>query len=226
LRLVVVDSLDPTGPSRADRQPLADSRLACWLSRLARDTHKPVLALYHTPYRRVDRAIDRRPLAGPLRMSHLRVSHLRASAAVILSLDAPDPARPHLKRLAVVKSSLAAPPPPLGLYLTSPGGAVCGDTDAAGAQIRFCDPPHPPQAASLLDQAIELLRDLLARGPLPATLVQQQLARSGISQRTTRRAKLQLGVRSARQDGRWHWILPAAPTDRPALKAPPPQSTR
>ena len=216
VRLIVVDALNPAGLDRTDRQRLAGARLARWLSHLARDTHKPVLALHHTRARPSDRHVDRRHLAGPLPASHLRVS-----AAVILSLDAPDPARPRLKRLSVLKSSLAAPPPPLGCYAASAGGATCGDADAAGAQLRFCDPPHLPQAATMLDQAACLLRDLLAQGPLPATLVNQELAQSGISKRTAARAKAHLGIRSRLQDHIWYWHL-SSPSEPALISRPQP----
>jgi hypothetical protein len=58
-----------------------------------------------------------------------------------------------------------------------------------------------------LDCAVERLHDLLAQGPLPVALVQQQLAQDGISKRTAQRAKLRLGVHAARQQGRWIWRL-------------------
>ena len=104
-------------------------------------------------------------------------------ARIVLALDAPDPTRPQLKRLSVVKSDLAALPPPLGCYVAVSDGAANSGTDAddaaasagralSGPRLCFCDPPQSPQGATLLACAVERLRDFLAQGPLPVVLVQ------------------------------------------------------
>ena len=212
VRFVVVDSL--SGASHGAENAGQAMDLVQWLAELARDTHKPVLLLHHLR----KRSLRAHAGAGPhtVRLDDLRGhSGIVQPARIVLALDAPDPARPHLKRLSVVKSSLAAFPPPLGFC------ASAGDASTGGApRLRFCAPPQLPRPSTLFACAVERLRDLLAQGPLPVALVRQELVRSGLSRTTVHRARTHLGISTARQDGCWVWRLPPDDAEPPLLDKP------
>ena len=69
---------------------------------------------------------------------------------------------------------------------------------------------------SILQEACEFLRSLLAAGPVASTLVRQQADRAGLSWRTVQRAKGLLEVTSSMTwvggDHLWNWWLPGTPT--------------
>jgi len=104
-------------------------------------------------------------------------------------------------RVESIKSSFCAPPPPLGFTVTDAG-------------LVFCDPPEPVREESQLDKAADLLLVLLDDGPKLSVDLQDEADGAGISWRTMKRAKTQLGIVAKREkdpDGhvRWYWALPA-----------------
>jgi hypothetical protein len=62
------------------------------------------------------------------------------------------------------------------------------------------------------DEAKKFLADMLAKGPVPKTEVEEAAEANGISERTLRRAKADLQVVAdkdrTKQDGKWFWKLP------------------
>ena len=66
---------------------------------------------------------------------------------------------------------------------------------------------------SALKEAMEILREVLGEGPADGKRVQREASEAGITDRTLRRAKTALGVKSKREGGlgpagRWVWSLP------------------
>ena len=57
-------------------------------------------------------------------------------------------------------------------------------------------------------QAAELLRIMLADGPMKASEVQTFFKRENISEKTILLTKKALGIQSSRKDGAWYWQLP------------------
>jgi hypothetical protein len=88
------------------------------------------------------------------------------------------------------------------------------------AQHHGYDPAQARRKAerSILQEACEFLRSLLAAGPVASTLVRQQADRAGLSWRTVQRAKGLLEVTSSMTwvggDHLWNWWLPGTPTVR------------
>jgi hypothetical protein len=64
-----------------------------------------------------------------------------------------------------------------------------------------------------LDTAMTFLREELKNGSLPSTQVIADANARGISERTLKRAKQSLGVKSIQVKGGWLWALPSAAFD-------------
>jgi hypothetical protein len=66
---------------------------------------------------------------------------------------------------------------------------------------------------SALDEAVDVLRQILGAGSVLADEARDQARKAGVSDRTLDRAKARLGVRAEREgfgkDGTWHWALGA-----------------
>ena len=70
-----------------------------------------------------------------------------------------------------------------------------------------------PAKTSKGDRAAEFLEELLADGPHRAQEVFALADDAGISGRTLKRAKRELGVQSAKRDDGWWWSLPGEETE-------------
>jgi hypothetical protein len=133
-------------------------------------------------------------------------------------LVAKDPEDEDLRILSMSKSNLAAPAPSLIFTLEeATNGAVrvewLGESDLTAAELLGA--PSDEQQPSAVEAAEEFLRDLLADGPVVQREVQTAAREAGISRRTIKRAKEELGVDSVavREKGKrgiqeWLWSLP------------------
>ena len=65
---------------------------------------------------------------------------------------------------------------------------------------------------SARDEAVSVLRDLLADGPRPSREVFSEAAEAGVAKRTLERAKKTLGVKSEKDGGQWLWSMPPEAT--------------
>jgi RecA-family ATPase len=125
-----------------------------------------------------------------------------------------DPQAPDRSVLAQVRNSLGGPQPSLAYRLTAPDG---------GQPLVQWLGTSPASADELLagglrkqewprDQAAAILEQFLAAGPRTSQEVYQAAERAGLSERTLRRARHGLGIRSqyVSQDGRpvSYWALP------------------
>src|SRR5688500_15465696 len=133
-------------------------------------------------------------------------------------LVAKDPEDEDLRILSMSKSNLAAPAPSLTFTLEEAGnGAVqvecLGETDLTAAELLGASSDEQPPSA--VAEAEEFLRNLLAYGPVAQREGQAAAREAGISMRTIKRAKEELGVDSVavREEGKrgiqgWSWSLP------------------
>jgi hypothetical protein len=56
-----------------------------------------------------------------------------------------------------------------------------------------------------LENAVKFLKDILGRGPVPVEEIFEKAIEQGFSERTLRRARSALGVKSQRRNGKWWW---------------------
>jgi putative DNA primase/helicase len=74
---------------------------------------------------------------------------------------------------------------------------------------------HDSEQQSVLDEATDWLKELLAEGPVDATQVCAQAAAAGLAWATVRRAKNRIGIKPQRRsqgsdgNGKWIWALPS-----------------
>jgi len=100
-------------------------------------------------------------------------------------------------RVECIKANFCKPPEPLGFTIGDGG-------------LEFGEAPEQERIETQLDKACDLLRALLATGPIPSTDLQDEADGAGISWDTMKRAKDRLHI-VARRDGKerkWSWGLP------------------
>jgi putative DNA primase/helicase len=142
-------------------------------------------------------------------------------------LVAPDPEDEDRRIVAVSKNNLAAHPPALA-YRLVPHGVLDvaqvkweGPTEHKASQL-LAEPQSDDDKGALAD-AKEFLRDALSRGAVASKRVQRDAKDAGVSERTLRRAKKDLGV-VARKIGapeddhqQWVWELPEGGQETPKV---------
>ena len=117
-----------------------------------------------------------------------------------------------LRVLAGQKNNLSLPPRSLAYGIeTAENGAARiaykGFSEATAAQLLRV--PEDEEEKSALMEAKEFLLSELARTPVTAKAIKESAREAEISDRTLRRAKQVLGVRSEKEsDGSWTWTLP------------------
>ena len=125
---------------------------------------------------------------------------------------AKDPEDPERRIVAANKHNLCRAAPSLVFTLeTAPNGAarvVWGGTSKLGASDILKEPSDSEQR-SAMSEAKEFLSKELADGPVAAERAEKDAREAGVSERTLKRAKRELGVVSKKEgDGSWSWVLP------------------
>ena len=145
-------------------------------------------------------------------------------------LAAHDPQDPGRSILTQVKTSLAARPPSLAYQLPPAGTPVptvtwLGTSDLTADQLLTGPARLPPPSPR--DRAREFLADFLEDGPRTARDIWAAAQEHGLAERTLRRAKLELNVRSLRvyvdKVPLNYWLLPGQqlPDSVPPEAVPP-----
>ena len=82
------------------------------------------------------------------------------------------------------------------------------------AAAGVCRDLSPGDAAASIQEAVEVLKAVLANGPVLAKDVKNEAHRAGVSERTLARAKALLCIRARLvgfgKDGKWYWSLPCS----------------
>jgi hypothetical protein len=124
----------------------------------------------------------------------------------------PHPDSEELRVLAGQKNNLSLPPRSLAYRIETAhtGSAKIsyqGFSEATAAQLLRV--PEDEEEKSALAEAKEFLTSELSRTPVAAKAIKKSAREAEISERTLRRAKQILGVRSEKEsDGSWTWSLP------------------
>lgn len=119
--------------------------------------------------------------------------------------------------LAVTKSNLAAMPPALAYTLQPAANGtayVAWEGATAHTAKQLLALPEDDGERGAKTDAMDVLRTILADGPMSAADVKREAAQAGVAERTLRRAKDALGVivRKDGYQGQWLWELPEAPS--------------
>jgi putative DNA primase/helicase len=187
---VVVDSLSGLRGGDENKTEMLDT--VKMMAELARNARKPILLTHHLRKRGLLDVGE-----GGISLDRLRGSSaIVQTARLVWALDTPDPGRPDVRRLSVIKSNLARFPEPLGLTIGDEG-------------LAFVAAPETPKTETLQDRAADLLLALLADGPVASAELKEEFEGAGISWHAAYRAKPKLRIVNARRNGRWYWSLPA-----------------
>ena len=145
-------------------------------------------------------------------------------AARLALLVATDPDDEGRRILAMVKNNLAPARPSLAFRLVGVEtlGAArvewLGESELGASDLVAT--PSDDDRRSAVDDACQLLREILADGPLPQNDVEAHARAAGLSRSTLKRAKKKAGVESERvgglgASGGWMWNLPAKESTEP-----------
>jgi hypothetical protein len=134
-------------------------------------------------------------------------------------LVAPDPDDENRRILAMTKSNLAKMPDALAYRLVDDERYSCARVVWDGVSARTANDLVRPRVdedeAPALAEAVRVLKEILADGPLAAGNVKTQAATAGVKDRTLDRARKVLGVTTRRrgfgQGGHYEWSMPADP---------------
>jgi hypothetical protein len=133
-------------------------------------------------------------------------------------LVAKDPEDEDRRVLAPVKSNLCAPAPSLAYRMETRGDVARiawepGTVEMTAGELLAAQGEDDADAdgASLLDEAVEFLADLLKSGAVGTGAVQKDARDAGHSWRTVRRAQKRLGIKPEKTADGWKWKLPATP---------------
>jgi archaellum biogenesis ATPase FlaH len=131
-----------------------------------------------------------------------------ARSGLVIAQDPEDPER---RILAANKHNLSRPAPSLAFRVgEAQNGAArveWGGTSPLSARDILKEPADPEQK-SALSEAKGFLSQELADGAMAAEEVKKDARGAGISERTLKRAKREMGVRSRKRGGVWYWELP------------------
>ncbi len=104
------------------------------------------------------------------------------------------------------KSNLATPGPSFATGLDTDGRFVwLGDYDISIDELLST---KKPPAETQAEKAQRFIKAKLARGPVPASEMDEMAKEQGIALKTLRRAKADLGVVSVKRPDGWYWELP------------------
>jgi putative DNA primase/helicase len=208
-RLVILDSFRSYSGAGIDLHQPAETRpLLEKLARLAERQNCCILLIRHLSKR------------GPGRPTVRSQGFIEISAALrteFLAGSSPDaPSQPALLQ---IKSNLGPLAPPLAYRIDDAGNFFWTGLSKLTREEMLAD---RPTGAGLPQRkfAGEWLREYLQHGSQTQGTVETAAERDGVRIATLRRAKFDLGVRSAKDGvrGVWYWSLPAAGEQQPPMK--------
>lgn len=136
-----------------------------------------------------------------------------ARSALLFAKDPEDKGETGLRILAPLKSNLGPAPTSLRLQVAgaSNGSSMIrfvGNTTQTADGLTSA--PLPDEERSMVDSAVDVLRQILADGKVRSGDVAKQAKEQGMSERTIWRAKTRLGVVCTKEGaGAWYWSIPS-----------------
>lgn len=145
-----------------------------------------------------------------------------AAARSVLSVRE-DPDQPARQVMAHIKYNLSEPGPPLAFSIrnSQPAGLVFtweGIVNKTNEELFAA----PDENRSALEEAMEVIIDILRGGPMASEEAKREVKKAGVSEATMWRAKDRLKIRARKRGNGWFWELPELPT----AGTPPPRATR
>lgn len=191
IQIIVIDSLSGAH-SKKENDSGEMKEILIWLQSVAQRTNKPIICTHHFNKLNFQDAL---PNIDKVRGSSAIIQFFRS----VISIDCPDVMTPERKRLAVIKANLCMTPEMLGFEIAD-----------GGREIIFMDAPDAPKKETAIGNATVWLANFLTEEKLQ-TDVEDAAKKAGISEKTLRRAKKSLGVKStSRYDHftkkkTWYW---------------------
>jgi archaellum biogenesis ATPase FlaH len=209
-RLIIVDPFSAFLSARVNSWSDQSVRVALApLAKLADEAQLAVIMIRHPTKNRE---------AGPMEVGAGSKAIIAAArSAFYMGRDPEDEGR---VIMAPVKQNLSVAVPSLAFRIVS-GFNGSPKTEWLGASSLSAEAllPLPRQVIDKLAAAVEMLEELLAVGPRPQKLIEDEATRRGVSGATLKRAKRTLGVASRKEgfgeNGNWTWELPNASSTRP-----------
>jgi len=201
--LVVLDVLVCYIPTTLSTRSDQDVRVVLApLAELADRTRVAVVAIRH---------LNKSTAGDPINRGGGSIGIIGAARSGLLL--ATDPQQSEVRVLASVKSNLGPPPQSLSFRVETFDGVPLvewlGGSDHTAESLLAA--PPPPEDRNAKQEAVEFLSEELRDGQREATQLMQSAKKLGIAERTLKRAKGDLGVKSARGDGKkWYWFLPSS----------------
>ena len=213
--LVVVDPIMAYLPRGVDAS--MDAAIRAVLARLAALAEAEGIAVL------VVRHLNKSRGRNPLYRGGGSIGIIGAARSGLLVAPDPDDEAGDRRVLAGTKANLVASAPSLAYRLIAgDNGAprVSWEGPTAHTAAVLLDRPTDPggHARGPVAEARDVLRQILADGPKPATAVQAEARAAGVNDRTLRRAREALGIlpRKSSYLGAWVWQLPPeAPSPAP-----------
>jgi hypothetical protein len=203
-KLVIVDPLTAYLGGETNMHKDQDVRRALHpLSVLAGETGAAVLVVRH---------LNKMAGGNPLYRGGGSIGIIGAARSGLLV--AKDPDDPDRRVLAATKCNLAKLPPSLAFDLSpAENGAlrVGWIGPSAHTAESLLAAPRDEEDQSAVGQAVEVLRTILADGPVQAEQAKAEARKAGVQERTLQRAKALLKVESRKlhaAGGCWQWLLP------------------
>jgi putative DNA primase/helicase len=220
--LVIVDPIMAYLPADVNAHRDQDVRRALApAAALAERTHSAILAIRH---------LNKTGGAHALYRGGGSIGIIGAArVGLLVARDPDDDAR---RIVAVTKNNLAAEPSSLAFQLVPDEAMGAARVEwlgesAHGASALLAVRADDPEEGGALAEAVEVLRTILADGPMAAKAAEREAYDAGITRATLLRARKAAGVRSERigglgKAGAWQWSLdPKAPTE--TLRPSPPE---
>ena len=198
-RLMIVDPIQSYLGAEVDAHRSNETRpVMDGLSRLAEEFGCCILLVRHFSKAPTGRAIHRG--LGSIDLTGAVRTELLAGCS---------PDDPAQRALVQLKSNLGQFGPSLG-YVIEPDGTFRWTGESQLTASTILAPELNGEETGARADAKEFLLSALAQGPRPAKDVTAEAGQEGISERTLKRAKRELSVRSRKPDmtGGWEWSLP------------------